>query len=204
MINLLPPDLKQNYRYARRNRRLVFWAFAFLAGIVGAAILTGSGLIIMNRSINTNKTEITAIEDRLASQNSSNAQKEVKAISNNLKLMVTVLSKEILFSKLLVQLGNTTPPNVVLTNLSISQAESAIDITARATNYNAAAQLQANLADPANKIFSKADIVNISCADTRTSTKGISTSYPCTVTIRALFADDNPFLFINTGKAGQQ
>lgn len=113
-------------------------------------------------------------------------KKEVTSVSNNLKLMVTVLSKEILFSKLLAQLGTITPQNVVLTDLSISQTESAIDITAQAANYNAAAQLQANLADKNNQIFSSADIVNITCASGSTATT--NTAYPCTVNIRALFA----------------
>ena len=108
--------------------------------------------------------------------------------------------KVVLFSKLLVQLGSATPPNVVLTGLSISQTAGAIDITARAKNYDGAAHLQANLADPGNKIFSKADIVTINCS--ATATGGISVVYPCVITIKALFSSDNPFLFINTDKAG--
>jgi Tfp pilus assembly protein PilN len=115
--------------------------------------------------------------------------------------MVGVLSKQVLFSELLVQLGSITPPNVVLTNLSISQTASAIDVTARATDYNSAAQLQANLADPDNKIFSSADIVDISCSSA--SAEGLAAAYPCTGTVKALFVKDNPFLFINTNKARQ-
>lgn len=201
MINLLPPEIKQDYRYARRNRRLVQWSIAFLLAMVGVAILTATGTVIMDRSIDTYKTDIDKAEAYLVSQNISETQKEVKAVSTNLKLMIAVLSKEILFSKLLTQLGNTTPPNVVLTNLSISQTAGAIDVTARAANYAAAAQLQANLADPSNKIFSKADIVSISC--TSTTEEKIFANYPCSITIKALFAEDNPFLFINTEKAGQ-
>lgn len=201
MINLLPSDLKQSYRYARRNRRLIRWSLAFLLAIVGVAALTTSGLLIMDKSIDTHKTEVAAIQSRLQSQDLTGTQKEVTAMSNNLKLMVSVLSSEILFSKLLVQLGNTTPPNVVLTSLAISQTAGAIDVTARAKDYTSAAQLQANLADPDNKIFSKADIVTINCSST--DAKGIAATYPCTVTIKALFADNNPFLFINTNKAAR-
>jgi Tfp pilus assembly protein PilN len=201
MINLLPPEMKQSYRYARRNRQLVFWSAAFLVAITGVAILTGSGLAVMNRSINTHKTDIAAIETRLTSQNLSGTKKEVTAISTNLNLMVGVLSKQVLFSELLTQLANITPPNVILTNLSISQTVSAIDVTARATDYNSAAQLQTNLADPNNKIFSSADIVDINCSGA--TAEGNAATYPCTVTIKALFVSDNPFLFINTNKVGQ-
>ena len=113
--------------------------------------------------------------------------------------MVTVLSKEILFSKLLTQLGTITPPNVRLTDLTISQTESAIDITAQTANYESATQLQVNLTDPNNKIFSKADIVSITCSSGATVQ---DTAHPCTATIRAQFTENNPFLFINAAKAG--
>lgn len=201
MINLLPSDIKQDYRYARRNRHVLAWMFGVLLAIAGVAVLTASGLVIMDRSIDRYNADIAQAKAELASQNISGVQREVKVISNNLKLMVSVLSTEILFSQLLVQLGNTTPPNVILTNLSISPTESAIDISARATDYNAAVQLQANLADPNNQIFSKADIVSISCS--ATSTDGTAAAYPCTATIKAQFSEDNPFLFINTNKAGR-
>jgi len=123
-------------------------------------------------------------------------QKQVTDISNNLKLAVQVLSQEILFSKLLKQLASVTPRNATLTNLSISDTQKGVDITAQTANYDAATQLQINLADPKNQIFAKADIITINCG----STVGIR--YPCTVNIRALFAANNPFLFINDKKAG--
>lgn len=200
MINLLPPEMKQSYRYARRNSRLLFWVSTLAVSILGVVILCGIGTMGMNHSINQNKDEVANLDATLSSQDLSGTQRQVTAITSNLKLMVSVLSKEVLFSKLLVQMGNTTPPNVVLTGLSISETESAIDVTARSANYSGAAQLQANLADPNNKIFSKADTVNISCV-APTASDPQSAKYPCTVTIRALFATDNPFLFVNTGKA---
>jgi Tfp pilus assembly protein PilN len=200
MINLLPPEIKKNYHYARRNRQLVRWVSAFLLAILGAVIITVVGLFVMNGSIDSYKTSIADTQSQLASQDVAGTQKQVTDISNNLKLMVKVLSKEILFSKLLNRLGSITPPNVILTSLSISQTKSAIDITAQTGNYNAATQLQINLADPTNQIFSKADIVNITCATGAQVTKP---NYPCTVSIRAQFTTNNPFLFINSSGASK-
>ena len=116
--------------------------------------------------------------------------------TGRLKLVVNVLSREILFSKLLTQTGAVTPSNTSLTDLSINQVAGAIDIKAKATDITAATQLQVNLQDPANKIFTKADIQNITCKPDATDPK-----YPCNVTLKALFAKDNPFLFINKGTA---
>jgi hypothetical protein len=199
MINLLPPELKQDYKYARYNRHLMRWVFAFLFALIGVAVITGSGILIMRNSIDSYKSQIASTQAQLTSENSTQTQQQVTDISNNLKLMVKVLSKEILFSKLLTQLGNITPSNVELTSLTITQAQSAIDITAQTTDINAATQLQANLASPTNQIFSKADLVSITCGSG--SQQGTNSNYPCTADIRAEFTNNNPFLFINS-KAG--
>jgi len=198
MINLLPPDLKQDYRYARINRHLLHWVAAFVIAIVGVGIIAGIGVFAMQNTSSTYQVRNATAQTQLDNADVDGVQKQVTQISNNLKLMVTVLSKEILFSKLLARLGTITPSNVALTNLSISQTEKAIDITAQTASYDAATQLQVNLADPNNQIFSKADIVSITC-----STKAVNAAYPCTANIRALFTNNNPFLFINsTTKAG--
>lgn len=194
MINLLPPDLKQDYRYARYNRRLMRWIVAFVLAIVGAAVITGAGLYIMNSSIDDYKSRIATAQQQLTADNITGVQAQVSTISNNLKLMVKVLSKEILFSKLLTQLGALTPSNVELTGLTISQAQTAVEVTAQTANYNAATQLLANLSSPNNQIFSKADLVSITCTS---STQATNPNYPCTADIRAQFTNNNPFLFIN-------
>jgi Tfp pilus assembly protein PilN len=196
MINLLPPDTKQAYHYARRNRTLIHWVTAFALTLVGGVLLAGGGYMYLNQTIKNTNQQISDSNQQLAKQDLSGVQKQVITISNNLKLAVQVLSKEILFSKLLKQLASVTPNDAILTNLSITQTQGGMDITAETTNYQAATQLQLNLADPNNKIFSKADIVSITCANASGAT---ASKYPCSVAIRALFATDNPFLFTNNG-----
>lgn len=204
MINLLPPELKQGYKYARFNRRLLHWITAFIFAIAGVAVITTAGLLLMQSSINTYKSRISNTQAQLASQNLTGVEAQVTTISNNLKLMVKVLSKEILFSKLLTQLGNITPSNVELTGLSISQAQTAIVVTAQASDYNAATQLEANLSSPSNQVFAKADLVSVTCANGTQAAQLPNPNYPCTVNIQAVFTNNNPFLFINASgqKAG--
>lgn len=199
MINLLPPNLKEEYHYARRNTSLVRWLALFGLGLVGLGLLSVAGLIYLQQAANSAAAQVTAAEDSLRSQNQKQVESEVKDISNSLKLAVQVLSNEVLFSKLLKQLAVVTPNNASLSNLSITQLTGGVDITAKTTDYAAATQLQVNLADPANQIFESADIVSISCA--ASSGADVQSQYPCTVVIRALFVTNNPFLFINN-KAG--
>ncbi len=189
MINLLPPELKQAYRYGRINRHLIHWVFVFSAGIVGAAIITAFGYLYLNQTADNYKNQIATSNQQLAKQNLSTVQAQVKDISNNLSLVVQVLSKQVLFSELLQQLTKLMPADTNLTGLSISQAQGAIDITANAKNYSAATQIQVNLTSPNNQLFSKADIVSISCS-------GVTT-YPCSIALRALFSPNSSYMFIN-------
>jgi len=205
MINLLPPDVKQSYQYARRNVRLTRWVFMLGFAFIGLAGLSVGGLWYLQQQARQYDSQIAAAESSLKQQDQAKVQKQVTDISNSLKLAVSVLSKEVQFSQLLKQLAVVTPSNATLSNLTISQVQGAVDITANTTDYNAATQLQVNLSDPANKIFSKADIITINCASASAAATGASavqSRYPCTATIRALFSDDNPFLFINGSKQG--
>ena len=201
MINLLPPDVKQDYHYARRNTRLVNWIVAFSFALVGLAGISIGGILYLQQAAKPYAAQIEIAQASLKQQDQAGTEKQVKDISDNLKLVVQVLSKEILFSQLLKQLAVILPSNSVLSGLTISQLQGALDITANTTDYNAATQLQVNLADPTNKIFSKADIVSINCvAPADGGEQSIKNKYPCAVTVRALFSPNNPFLFISNGK----
>lgn len=194
MINLLPPDAKQNIAYARYNTKLIRWTIALLAAIAGISVVVVIGLAYMRQSVASYTVQIAKSQDQLKVQKLDETQAKVEDISNSLKLVLQVLGQEVLFSKLIQQVGATIPANATLTDLKISKTDGAIDITASATDYNTATQVQVNLQDPANKIFDKADIINITCG----AVSATNPKYPCTVAIRAQFAKNNPFLFINT------
>lgn len=199
MLNLLPPDLKLHYRFARRNTSLVGVLSQFGVGLIVMVLIAVAGTIYLSQTAGVAKERVTSAQKRLDQENYSAVESQVTEMSNNLKLAVTVLSKEVLFSKLLKQLAVIVPSNVSLSGIKISQLEGAVDITALTKDYQSATQLQVNLADPDNQIFSKADVISITC------TAGNSTAnanYPCTVIIRALFAKNNSFYLINNSKKG--
>jgi Tfp pilus assembly protein PilN len=199
MINLLPVETKANYVFARRNTRILKWAAGLLVGILGIALVINGGTIYINQSINDSTNAISDINSQLRYEKLDKVQGQVSAISNNLKLMVTVLSKEVLFSQLLQQIGITLPNGAVLTGINITQVQGGIDLQAAAVNYQTASQIQINLQDPNNKIFSKADLISIQCSGSPGTIGGsFSNAYPCKVQIRAQFVANNPFLFINS------
>jgi hypothetical protein len=196
MINLLPPEMKSSYNYARRNVALRKWVVIILVALIGLGGIGTFGLLALQQSSVSYTKKINLAQANLTKENYAETQNQVKDISNSFKLVVKVLGQEVLFSQLLKQIATTIPLGSNLTGLTISQTQGAIDITANAIDYKTATQVQVNLADPKNKIFSKADIVSITCNSVATG--GTASPYPCTINIRALFAKDNPYLFINS------
>lgn len=198
MINLLPPDIKKDFMYARRNTKLLRWSSVILIVIAGVAVIVGFGALYLRKSTNAYSQQLADTTQQLKTQKLDETNQRVQDISSSLKLVTQVLSREVLFSKLVQQIGAAMPANTVLTNLQINKLQGGIDLSAQAVDYKTATQIQVNLQDPTSKIFAKADIINITCNANGTGT--LNKKYPCLVQIRALFANNNPFLFINGGK----
>lgn len=192
MINLLPPDLKQQYIYGRHSTVLRRWASALAFGILGVCVVTFGGLFLMEKSIVDYRAKVADAKALLGEQELDSTRTHAKELTAGITLATDVLSKQILFSKLITQIGMVTPSNTSLTDLNIVKDQDSMEIKAIAGDFTSATQLQVNLQDPANKIFSKADIQNITCND-----KSEDPRYPCTVTIKALFSKNNPYLFIH-------
>lgn len=194
MINLLPSEVSDSYKYARRNVGLRRWVVIFMVALLGLGGLATYGLLTLHQSTVRYQQEIATTESLFQKEDFAGTQKQVQDIASSFKLVVQVLGKEVLFSQLLKQIAATIPAKANLTGLTISQTQGALDISAIAPDYDTATQVQINLADPKNKIFSKADIVNVTCSSSESQNPG----YPCSVTIRALFATNNPFLLVNS------
>lgn len=193
MINLLPPETRQEVTFARRNMALRNWLIAILVGLAGVLAVIGAGLAFILHSTDNWEKQITITEQRLKDQKLQETQTRITEMSESIKLASQVLSNQVLFSKLLSQATTVLPSGASLQSLAIQSVSGGIDLTIGAKDYQSATQAQINLSDPANKVFEKADIVNITC-----QTDDPSDQYPCTATIRALFAKDNTFQYGNT------
>lgn len=202
MINLLPPDIKETFYYARRNLMLLRWVVAFFIGIAGIGGVVFAGLLSINQYTKTYASDVQNKKNDLVQQKMAETQKRTEDISNSTKLALQVLSRQVLFSELLRQIGAAIPAGASLQSLSLDKLEGGIDLQIVAVNYETATQVQVNLEDPDNKIFEKADILNIACSTPESSNQAPE-RYPCQVTVRALFSKDSRFLFTNSsGQAG--
>jgi hypothetical protein len=194
MINLMPSEHKKSVMYARRNTFLIRWVTGVTMAAVGIVLVAGGGLFYLKQDIKSYQKSINETKANLEAQEQTETLNRVSEISGSLKLVVDVLSSQVLFSELLPRIGEIMPSGTVLQNLNLSSGlQGGIDLEVGAVSQQAGAQTQVNLADKSNGIFEKADIVTLNC-----TTSSDAGPYPCQVTIRALFINgENPFLLLN-------
>ncbi len=192
MINLLPPVIKKDYIYARKNIILRKYLIISLIGLIGLIVITTYGLISYQHSYKNDQTQINNLTAKLEHENIASTNQKIQKFTTTFRLVTKVLSQEILFSKLIVAIGAAMPPGTALTGLSINNTSTGINLTAKATSYNSATQIQVNLSDPHRNLFKNVDIISID-----NTSQG---QYPYTISLRALFNNTNQFLMINQGK----
>lgn len=190
-VNLLPPHIRAERIYARRNTKLRKWCLAMLVGIAGIGVVVIVGLMYINQTRDSLERETEVARQELADQDLNGVQERVEGLSDSFKLVASVLSKQVLFSRLLTQAGAVMPAGAVMGNLTINELSGGIDLEVLTKDYQTATQVQVNLQDPENQLFERVDIVNIGCNAEE------ETPYPCTGAYRALFTADNPFTFLN-------
>lgn len=199
MINLLPPDVKIDIFYARRNALLRNWILSALVALSGIGIIIAGGLIYMQQAANQQSAQVQQLKENLQAQKVDETAQRVDQISANTKLTVQVLSREVLFSKLIRKIGSALPANTALNSLTIDNIQGGIQLNAVAADFNAGTQLQLNLQDPKNGVFEKADINSITCGATEGSNNDPNEirRLPCDVNVRALFSKNNSYVYIS-------
>lgn len=196
MINLLPPQEKQEIIYARRNSVLVRWLGAMVVVIIGIILMTAFGQFYITKNINNQRKVSKITQDRLVAQNLEGTKKELQSLSDDVKTIVQILSKQLLFSKMLTTIGGILPNGTALSDITISTADSAIDLSIAASNKDFATQAFVNINDSSNNLFNKADLISISCDNAG------GKKYPCIATIRVTLKNDSSFYFLNSVTSG--
>ena len=191
MINLLPNDYKLHLRYGRLNVRLGQWLLFSVIIIAGLVLILGLGWLYMDQQTKDLDRSIAATQAQLKNQNLEQVRDQADEISQNIKVINQVLSREIRFSSLIQEIGKVMPSGTVLSSLTLSnRVAGAVDLNTNTKNAVAAAQIAVNLSDPKNNLFAKVDIVNVNCSSE-------DKPYPCTATLRALFDNKTLERFLN-------
>lgn len=182
----MPAEAKSAVTYARLNLRLLHWTIGSLLIILAMGATVVLGGFYIDSAKNNLSSSIEQTKSAIATQKLDKVQAQAESISGGVKLIVQILSKEVLFSKLLQQIGGLMPAGVTLGDISLSNSVTgAIDLTANAVDYQSATQVQLNLQDPKNNLFDKVDTTSLTCTDTTQPSTG--SKYKCQILVRALF-----------------
>lgn len=198
MINLLPPQKKSAIVYGRYNARILRWLTLIVIALLGLAIVMLGSLFYIKQDMRSHEVSIESSKKSLNEQGEQNILKQASDISGRLTLVENVLSKEVVFSKLLPHIGSLIPDGAMLNSLVLSRdTQNAIDLSISAKDFETASQTLTNIRSSDSLLFEEADANSVTCNDTEN--KG----YPCIASIRATIVADNPFLLLNEEQSNE-
>ncbi len=192
MINLLPPSVKQDITYARYNLVLLRWIIAVAVVMVAVVGILAFGQFYISKNTKNVEAQSRVTQERIEKQNLAATQKELDTISTNLKTVLQISAKQLLFSKLLTKIGTILPSGTVLKDITLSTTDSALDLNVVARNKDAATQAFVNISDTKNGLFTRADLVSVTCSEDPRQAN------PCRTQIRVIIKADSSFYFLNS------
>ena len=182
MINLLPPEVKQDRGYGRHNITLLSYSIS----IVSVAILS-IGVILFNMQY------VRADENRLQAEMQSRndettkleaSQKDVDKIATQLKTIDKLYAGEVKFSELIPKIGTLLPSGAVLNALTLTNGKaSPLQLDVDLETQDLVAVFQQNLTN--SDLFQAADISAIISKGASANKTG--KSYPFGATLTASF-----------------
>lgn len=173
MINLLPPDYKEQIAYSKRNRSLVS-VFIFFASVVAVMIIIlMSGRMLIGNQVKNLEQESQLLQDEISTFGSDLAQ--AKSLSNKINTLGQLFEQESRYSLFIEELAGVTPSWARLNNLNLLRNEEAEDdlvlnVSYELENIKQAATLRENLVS-----LGRVDNVDVQNASLNSET-GIATA----------------------------
>lgn len=198
MINLIPKDKKSNIAFARYNRIVLRWLIIMVVAVFGLFVIFGGSMFYIKQDIKAHETSIEDSKRSLAEQDEKKTLERIASISARMSLIVDVLSREVVFSKLLPHIGSIIPDGAALNGLTLSRdSQGGVDLVIAAVDYATASQALTNLQASESLLFESVDATNVNC-------DGVSNGiYQCQIEITAILVNDNPFLLLNQGEKNE-
>lgn len=187
MINLLPPEQKQEIIYGRKNRSLVTWIIALVIVLLGIVLITVFGQFYIKSNVNSlnNKKESTV--KRIDDQDLEKRQAETTAFANNLNTVTSLLEDQLLFSKIITSLGGVLPNKVTVLNIDFQASDNTLKLQLVGADEQAVTQGFINLSSAESSLFTSADLENVDC----------SSGDSCVASVTVLLNKDSEFYFLN-------
>ncbi len=158
MINLLPPDIKQEITYSKRNAVLLH--YTILAGAV-MIILAGALMaarLYLNNQIDTVSLQIQEKEADIAKK--KDLESSAKVLNARIASIQKIQKDQAKFSVLLDDLAKNIPQGTAITSLTLTGNDKApVQIKVKAVDYKTATSVREGITKSAR--VSAADIESI-------------------------------------------
>jgi len=187
MINFLPPEEKEYIIYGRKNKVLLSWISAFTGVLLAVLLLTVGGSFYIKNEANIYVQKAEEASSRIKNEKLEVAQKDAEAFSANLDTVMQIFKDQLLFSKIIKSIGAVLPNGVTLKEINYDSKESTMSLDIIAPTEYDATQAYINISSKENKLFTKADLVQVQ----RTDDEGF------TANIVAQINKDSEFFFLN-------
>lgn len=169
MINLLPPAVKAERSYGRKNAALFKYLFVVIQVALLIAGTTIGGFVYGNARLNQLNREHAELETQLGAVKS--IEEDAKSLRDKLTALKTLFASETNYVSLLQDIEAAIIPGSRLTALELTGREKeALEMTFLVTNEIKAAELKQSL--EASDRFSFVDIQSI-----RPSPQGVEVDY---------------------------
>jgi Tfp pilus assembly protein PilN len=119
MINLLDTDTLRHYRAARVNVLLRKYVVLLILTLVAVLLAFAGGIFITLGERSAAEAEIASHQQALTQY--ADVKKEAESFTANLKIAKSILSQEVLYSDMIVQIARTLPSGAILSSLSLDQ-----------------------------------------------------------------------------------
>ncbi|MDB5160477.1 MAG: Fimbrial assembly family protein [Candidatus Saccharibacteria bacterium] len=180
MINLLPDETKKEIRAARVSVILVRYVAVVILAFVFLVLLLAGSYFVLTQTKNSATQLIDANSTKAEVYSSTKAQ--VDALSSSLAETKSILDQEVLYSNVLMNIGQQMPPGTVIDKIALDASSftgTPLTLKAYAKTTNAAVALREKF--QSSPIFTNVSFQSIS--DTSGGISGYPVSVSMTLTI---------------------
>lgn len=122
MLNLLPPEQKQELRLNLLDQIAIRAAVSVISMVLVLVLLLLTGSLFLNTNLDETKKELSFWQSRVEIKELENLEKEVKELNKNLVLLDGAYKEQIKFSSFLEKLAEDIPAGIRLNNIYVEKS----------------------------------------------------------------------------------
>lgn len=182
MINLLPPDYRNQLRAAQANTLLLRYNFFLLGALLFMGLALG--VVFFYLTLNKTNAEQTLADNEARVGSYASVQQEATDFRSALATAKQVLDKEITYTKTVVAITKLMPAGTVLQDLSLDASTfgTPTSFVFQAKDYKTALSIKDSF--QASPLFNDVHLQSIATGS------GDETDYPYTVTLSLTITKD--------------